>query len=40
MRFWFCYVTGGIHNFDFHGYLCESDIEYYKNQGCKVKRIR
>lgn len=36
---WFCHVTGGVYNYDFHGYLSEIDIEYYKHQGCKISRI-
>ncbi len=40
MKLWFCHVTGGIHNYDFHGYLSESVIKYYRNQNCKVNRIK
>lgn len=37
MTFWFCHVKGGVHNYNFHGYLSEIAIEYYRSQGCKVK---
>ena len=39
MSLWFCHVTGGVYNYNFHGYLCESAIEYYRSQDCKVNRI-
>lgn len=39
MIFWYCHVVGGNKNYNFHGYLCENDIEYYKSQGCRVIRI-
>lgn len=39
MKLWFCHVTGGADNYDFHGYLSESTIEYLRYKGCKVKRI-
>ena len=39
MKLWFCHVTGGVHNFNFHGYLSEITIENLKDQDCKVKRI-
>lgn len=35
----FCHVTGGAHDYDFHGYLSERSIEYYRGHGCKVNRI-
>lgn len=39
MRLWFCHVIGGVHNFNFHGYLSEITIRNLRNQDCKVKRI-
>ena len=36
---WFCHVTGGAHDYDFHGYLSETTIEYYRGLGCKVTRV-
>lgn len=37
MTLWFCHVKGGVHNYNFHGYLSEIAIECYRIQGCKVK---
>lgn len=36
----FCHVTGGPHDYDFHGYLSERTIEIYRGLGCKVRRIK
>lgn len=35
----FCHVIGGVHNFNFHSYLSECSIRYYRRQGCTVKTI-
>lgn len=40
MKLWFCHVTGGVHNFNFHGYLSKITVENLRNQDCKVKIIR
>lgn len=39
MRLWFCHVTGGVHNYNFHKYLSEDLIAEYRQQGCKITRI-
>ena len=39
MKIYFCYVSGGVHNYDFYGYLTENGIKYYKDYGCKATKI-
>lgn len=36
----FCHVINGKNSFDFHAYLSDITIEYYKNMGCIVKVLK
>lgn len=36
---YYCYVTGGVNNLNFHTWLATSTIEKLKNDGCKIKKI-
>ena len=35
----YCYVTGGIKNLNFHGWLNEATIRRLKNEGCSIKIV-
>ncbi len=39
MKICFYHITGGTNNLDFYGYLTESTVKYYKDQGCEVNII-
>lgn len=36
---YYCYVTGGNHNLNFHGWLSSLTISKLKSDGCKVKKL-
>ena len=36
---YYCYVTGGVNNLNFHAWLSTLTIEKLKNDGCHVKKI-
>lgn len=36
----YCHVTGGVKNFNFHGWLSEVTINILRSDGCNVKVIK